>query len=256
MDVNQIINAIVDEVIKRLQNLPKTALIIFTGSTTGFDEGIREIARLKSDGWQLKVVFSKGAQAILDGFEVKKALGIDEILYEDQITTLKPLYRDVDRVIIPTLTLNSTAKIALGIADTPVTSILSQCLMYGVPIVAARNGCDIKNFSSHPGARKSNPVYIQKMTEYLELLASYGIELVNVCELYDRVAEKKMNNVMNAATISSDTKYDASSKKVISRTDIIKASMAGKAILVSKNAIITAYAKDAAKEFGVKILFQ
>lgn len=255
MDVNFLIGMIVEEVLRRLKNLPKTALVIFTGATAGFEEGLQEVIKLKNDGWQIKVLFSQGAQRTLKVEAVRKALAVDEIHFENEISDLEQYYGHADVVVLPTLTLNTAVKASLGIADTPVTSILSQGLLRGIPIVAARNGCDPVYLSNqNNGRKKANAVYAEKMIGYLETLKSYGVQLIDASRLQEAIVGSQMIHEKEEKPISENIAYDASHKKVISRADVIHASGGSKTLLISKDAIVTAYAKDAAKDLGIRIV--
>ncbi|AOT71338.1 flavoprotein [Geosporobacter ferrireducens] len=255
MDVNFFISMIVEEVLRRLQNLPKTALVIFTGATEGFEEGLHEVTKLRNDGWQIKVLFSQGAQRALKVESVRKALAVDEIHFENEISDLEQYYGHADMVVLPTLTLNTAVKTSLGIADTTVTSILSQGLLRGIPIIAAKNGCDPVHLSrQNNGRKKANAVYVEKMTGHLETLKSYGIQLVDASRLYEVIADEPVTHKKDENSIFEDIAYDVSHKKVISRADVIQACGSSKTLLVSSDAIVTAFAKDAAKDLGIRIV--
>ncbi|SHJ73105.1 Flavoprotein [Geosporobacter subterraneus DSM 17957] len=257
MDANLWISMIVEEVVRRLQSLPKAALVVFTGATAGFEEGLREIARLKDEGWQIKVLFSRGAQRTLKAESVRKALNLDDIIFEDEISGWDTCCSYVDVIILPTLTQNTAVKVALGIADTPITRMLSQGLLRGTPMVAAVNGCDPACLEKYGYSKKKvNTLYLEKLAAYMEMLKSYGIQLTEASSLYDKVLGNGSTGGKKETHVSEGIPHDASNKKVISRADVVNASSGSKTLLISKNAIVTAYAKDAAKDLSVKIVLQ
>ena len=257
LDVNFFINSIVEEVIKRLQNLPKTALVIYTGSTTGFEEGIQELKKLKNDGWKIKVLFSQGAQRALNIETVRKSLAVDEIHLENEISHMDPCYGYPDVVVLPTLTQNTAVKIALGIADTTITNILSQGILNGIPIIAAKDGWDPIALSGQSnGKNKANTAYLEKMTGYLKTLESYDIQVVDASSLYQTILGNNEVHKKVEKHIPENIQQDVSHKKVISRADVINASGGNKTLLVSRDAIVTAYAKDAARDLGIRIVLQ
>ena len=52
MDV--FIQKVVEEVIKRIKNKPKTALVVFSGAAIGFKQAMDSLVKLKNDGWPIK----------------------------------------------------------------------------------------------------------------------------------------------------------------------------------------------------------
>ncbi|MDK2919264.1 MAG: hypothetical protein PWQ37_1997 [Candidatus Petromonas sp.] len=253
MNYDDIINVIVKEVFKRLKNPPKKVLAIFTGASIGFNEGVKELHRLKKDGWDIKVLLSKNAEHVLTEDLVKEMLDIEEIYVESKVKGMKDLYSDIDMMIIPTLTLNSAAKIALCIADTLTTNLVAHGIMEGIPIIACRDACDLRNETRLKlGMNKTPKTYLNKVDEYLNTIESYGIKLVSADKLYNCATGKSDSQLKNEKKSSGNSVV--LNKKVISRGDIIKASSRGNTMIVSENSIITSFAKDAAKELGIKIV--
>ena len=61
-----LIQKIVDEVVRRIKNQPKKAVVFFTGATIGFKDSMDSLLKLQKDGWQLKVVLSDDGMKVLD----------------------------------------------------------------------------------------------------------------------------------------------------------------------------------------------
>lgn len=246
MNFDKMIASIVEEVLRRLKKSPKKALIIFTGGTIGFNESIQQIRKLLEDGWNLKVLLSKSAEFVLTSKLIKEQLKIEDIYLESEVTDIKALYTGIDLLIIPVLTINTAAKIALGISDTLATYIVSCGIMKGIPIVAAKDACDLKNSTRLSlGYDKTPAVYLNKINSYLNTLEEYGIKLVDSNELYDAVVHNTnqfefQSNILN--------------KRVITTEDIIKAKQKNEEIIVPEDAIVTLLAYDVAEEMGVKIV--
>ena len=76
---NLLVQRIVDEVIKRLNNRPKTALVCFTGAAIGYTNGLKAMEKLRKDGWQLKVLVTDSSKQVLDLDKIKKALDVDQV---------------------------------------------------------------------------------------------------------------------------------------------------------------------------------
>lgn len=136
-----IIDYIVEKVVEKIINRSKRGLILFTGATIGYIQSIESINKLKIDGWELDVVMSKSAQEVLTVDSVKKAIGVSNIITNEDGSVIKELLERNSVIVIPTLTINSAAKIANCISDTLVTNIVSKALISGKPVVASINGC-------------------------------------------------------------------------------------------------------------------
>ena len=53
-----LVQKVVEEVIRRIKNQPKKAVVFFTGAGIGFKQSMDSLVKLQKDGWQLKVVLS------------------------------------------------------------------------------------------------------------------------------------------------------------------------------------------------------
>lgn len=251
---------IVKEVLRRIEKIPKKALVIFTGGSIGFQESMKQVSRLKEEGWQLKILLSGSAEYVLTKPLIEKMLGDSqiEIYGESDDKKASYYYSDIDKVVIPVLTMNTAAKVALGISDTLVTNIIAHCLMADIPIVAAKNACDPLNEERISiGMGKANKRYIVTKTNHMSALEDYGIQLVKAKDLYNSASKN------TGAKLCKQEKKDICSKtatfiskKVLTRADIMEAFHQKKDLFVSTKTIVTDAAKDAARGYDVKILVQ
>lgn len=256
MEWTTLIDQIVNEVIKRLAQRPSKALVLFSGAAIGFAEAMEGLKKLKQDGWELQLALSNSAERVLTENTIQEILGPSNIILERNVTGLKPLYSGVDLLIIPTLTMNSAAKIALGIEDSMITDIVAHAIMQGIPIIAAKDGCDLQNpVRLQLGMNKAPIAYLNKMKEQLLTLEAYGIKLVDAKQLYE-YASKKNSFIEETTELETVESIHKINKKVLSRTDIIETANKGKILMVSSQTIITSLAKDTAKELGVIIKIQ
>lgn len=254
MNVNEALNWIIEEVIRRLEARRKKALVIFTGAAIGFQEAVPQLKALLAEGWDFKILLSNSAEYVLTPQLVKEQLGVKEIYLEREVKGLKPLYQDIGQVIIPTLTLNTAVKIALGIADTLTTNVVAHVLMEGIPIIAAKDGCDLKNPTRlQLGMNKTPTPYLMRMEQYLSTLESYGIRLVEASHLYSNIKGGQIA-ISSVRQSQGEPKTYTLNKKVLSRADIVEAKNRGNVLHVPATTIITSLARDTAKEFGIRIV--
>lgn len=241
--MNEVTKRIIDEMHKE----DKKALVLFTGGKIGFESSIESIKKLIYDGWSLKVVLSKNADFVLGSNTIKQQLGIEDIFVEDEIKDINYLKQDIKKIIIPVLTMNSASKISLGISDTLITYLVSWGIMNDIPIIAAKDACDPENNIRFKSSSQVPTAYKNMIKDNLKKLESYNIKFTSAEKLYDTVVnffessepEKSQSVLLN--------------KKLITAEDVMKLQKDNCEILVSKDTIVTALAKERANSLGIRI---
>lgn len=246
------IEEIVREVLSRLKQKDHTALVVFTGAAIGFNESIDELKKLVQNNWKLRVVLSRSAEHVLTPEIVGNLLGIEEVHLESSNDGLYQLYEGVDAIIVPTLTMNTAAKIALGMADSLTTNMVAHGIMNAIPTYVVKDASDLH----HPerirlGMTNIPKAYTQLFDNHFKQLESYGIHVVEVSQLSKSLL---MVSEPNGRSEELAQKSFDIRKKVISEADIVVAGKSGSTLNISKNSIITPLAHEKAKELGVKIV--
>jgi len=260
MDIDKLIQLVESEVKKALTDqvssegkitsnkVPtdkKKVLAIFTGGYTKFQESISQVERLIQESYNVDAVMSQSAMNVIGQEKIRGISGLSRLICEPEssISSLE-LVQKSDAIIVPILTRNSAAKVALGIPDTLATNIIMQALISGKSVIAAKNSAD-PDQANCPCIATPNtpPALITLAKDYLQKLESYGIKLVDVTELADAVINR----------LNKD-KSGVLEQKLITQ-DIIEGLPQGtKQITVTKGSIITPLAKDFAKEHGIQII--
>lgn len=254
MNFDQLVDLIVEEVLKRLQNKPKRALVLFTGGCIGFNKSILQIKKLIKNDWNINVVLSNSAKRVLTPKLIKDKLEIDDVYLEDDIDDLYEVLNGVDLLILPTLTMNTAAKIALCISDTLATNIVSNAIMKGIEIIAVKDACDIENSTRLSlGYNKAPSQYINRMKDYMKILEDYRIKLVDSLGLFELITGNKKNERNPSNQLSNNLEVFLDNK-VITRGDIVNASQRSQRITIGKTAVITALANDAIRDMGLEII--
>ena len=271
-----IIDYIVEKVVEKIINRSKRGLILFTGATIGYSQSIESINKLKRDGWEFDVVMSKSAQEVITVDSIKKAIGVSNIITNENGSVIKELLQRNNVIVIPTLTINSAAKIANCISDTLVTNIVSKALISGKPVVASINGCcpDNKERREIYGDNLSD-FHKKRLSNNLEILRSYNIKLSSSEKLYKNVNKillksfnlYKSNKFINEVYVSNGDKVVSSNaepktvddissirlnKKVLSRKDIWD-NKKFSTIFIKKNTLITDLARDEAQRLNITL---
>ena len=268
--LDMLIQKIVDEVIKRIKNQPKKAVVFFTGATIGFKESMDSLLKLQKDGWQLKVVLSDDGMKVLNPVAIQKELNLDVIYHSGNIKSQKELYGSADMFVIATMSVNTAAKLAVGITDTVLLSLVNHGFMAGTPVVAAVNACDPDDPQrASLGMGKSSPKYREMLNNNIETLRDFGMKLVSGKDLYatcvggtpteanDLIVEKTAIPIEKGPVVNQIVSVNNSEcvidKNVISRVDILKA-RGSNLVKIPAGSILTGYAAEAAKEFGLQII--
>ena len=158
----------------------RNVLMLFSGASTGFVVGMEAIRRLTSADHDLTVVMTPAAYQIITPEQVKRA-GAARIVGPGEWTDAPGLVKHTDLVLIPTMSMNLSARLALGLMDSLITTLALGSLLAGKTVVAIRDGADPNgNAGLVFGATETvAPVLRTTLAAHLTTLASYGIELVD-----------------------------------------------------------------------------
>jgi len=248
MSEDERIELIVERVLKKLMKPEHQALVIFTGGALGYGEALTELRKLQHKGWNLKVALSRSAEYVFTEESIKKELSLDKVYLESTNKSLHELYLDTSTLILPTLTMNTAAKIALGIQDTLTTNITSKFIRDGMPVIASKNACQPESSFGTSGTKdRTPPGYMELFENHFTSLEEYGISLVNADELQQAVLTSSKNS--NEIT---DTQQSNISKNIVTSADIMEAK--NQTLYIPPEAIITALAEETANHADIKIV--
>lgn len=253
MEEALLIERVVEEVWKRLQERHRRALVLFTGGTIGVEDALSSLAILQEQGWSFTAVVTPGAERALGTERIAGALPGATILTEENGWPPGPLLREHRLILVPVLTVNSAAKVAVGIADNLVTTLILEGLLMGKPVLAARDACQI----DHPvrtrlGMDRGQPALREQLAKNLEKLAAYGIHLLPAGELAS--AAEELVSFPGRFWGKKEAASRVFTGKVLSRSQV--AAWQGREIIVARDTVITPLARELAVERGLKIRSQ
>ncbi len=179
-----IAQVIAERVAQKLLERQKHALVVYTGSDMGLEEGLENLRMLRrEDGFTYRVLLTKSAAGILDAAAIRSALEPAEFWVEKPGAPPEALTARYDTILVPTLTVNTAAHVAACMADTPAAAIILDGLMRGKNVVAAVDGCCPDNperirrgFHMAEGLKK-------KLREQKDTLRDYGAYLTTAGHL-------------------------------------------------------------------------
>jgi len=257
---NEVIEYITQEVLKQLaerQNKPDRLklLALFSGGKLGADMALSQLKELWAGGCQITAVFTPGAERVLGTDWLKTCLPDVEIITESTVSSYGDFVQSTDMIVVPVLTMNTAAKVAVGIADNLLTTILMQGLLQGKQIIAAGEACDPDHFL-RPKSKRTSQVYHNRLKENCRILETYGILLVKAAELGREInrwaRQDRQYDVFEYLNQQPTTEPAIFSEKVLCMNSV--ALWGAKVLRVANGTIITPAARDLADERGIEIV--
>ena len=128
-------------VVEKLQRLQKRALVVCTGSALSFSVWQSELRILAENGFEMDLYLSESACQILDTEGLCAAVPFGRVWKGRLEEAPEKLAASYPVILVPALTVNTAAKLAVCISDTPATRMISNSLMRGKTVVISVDGC-------------------------------------------------------------------------------------------------------------------
>lgn len=263
MDTDKLVEMITLEVMRRLGQpaaAPKTpervprVLVLFTGGTIGLEQGLEEVKKLQAFPASVSVVLSSAAEKIVGAERIRSQLGSQTAVITAQDPYPGKMLREADVVLVPVLTQNTAAKVALTLADSLVSTVMMQALMMGKTVVAAYNAADPRDgWREKANMGKAAPGLVRALQENLKKLEGFGIELVHVEQLAHACKPLLCKN--HKAEVAARSERPSGKKEILDAAAIrLAASQGLKSLAVTPGTIVTPLARDVARECEVELI--
>jgi hypothetical protein len=253
MDESALVEAIVAEVVKVLSLRRKRVLALFCGGSIGAVEGRAELKKLQDAGYRIQAVLTPSAERVLGKDWLRRELGDIEIVTEADGKAPGTLLRESALTVVPVLTLNTAAKVACGIADTLVATVIMDSLLMGRPVFAAKDACDPANpVRARLGMDRAAPAHRAMLEGNLERLAGFGVRLLDVTGLAAAVSGQPGVGEITQRASGQAAATMTFTGRVLSRSDV--ASFEGRIMRVSPGTLITPLARDLARDRGIEMV--
>lgn len=214
-------------------------LVVFNGSDINLNNRLEELKRLRNGGDNLSVAFSFMAERILDVEKIKNGLRPERIYKEEDIFKIKRISMEYNMIIGPNITINTLSKVALGMIDGFVPSLIWTFLYEGKSV-----HLDFSAVRNYLGKESVNKEILKITNGYIESIKNMGaIEMDNNIILTMDKSLKDMDTFEESKS---------QSKTLVTEKDIVKLSQ-NSTFKLAKGTIITPLAKDKAKEKNIKI---
>jgi hypothetical protein len=168
----------------RQESVPgRHVLALFSGASAGQKAGLESIHALAGAGHDVTAVVSFAAGNLLPQERLHSA-GVRRLIGPGTWVDAPGLVGESDLVMVPTLSMNLAGRLALGLLDDLLATLIMGALLGGKPVVAVRDGADPDGAGGQVfGAGRAAPALRARLSGNLKTLASYGIELVPQEEL-------------------------------------------------------------------------
>lgn len=272
-ELEALVRSVVAEAMAQMSPYPPAeysrdrALVLMTGAMLGFDEALDSLRKVQDAGIKLDLVQTEGARRVLNQQKIA-ALGIPEITQN--------LIGEHPLLIIPTLTTNTVAKVAHGIADNMACNVIQEFIMMDRPVVASRTAACPDSRAKRQWFPNMPANYAEMLRENLRVLSSFGVRMTGAVNLGNLVIEvwRALQDgrpthwapapapAESAAPPAPDAVPDAPPAASASRVEcgqrliterIVKTQPPGTVLVIRPDALVTALAKDAASSAGVSI---
>jgi len=172
-------------VLERLLERQKQALVVFTGSDIGADTALKELSRLRAEGFSFRVLLTRSAAAIWDPGRIRAALDPEDLWTETPKDSPEALAYRHDTILVPAMTMRTAAHVAACTADTPAAAVILDGLLRGKNVVINTDGCCPDNAErARRGFCMAQPLR-QALRDRLITLHSFGAVLAtseSLCE--------------------------------------------------------------------------
>ncbi len=275
-ELEALIRSVVAEAMAQMSPYPPAeysrdrALVLMTGAMLGFDEALDSLRKVQDAGIKLDLVQTEGARRVLNQQKIA-ALGIPEITQN--------LIGEHPLLIIPTLTTNTVAKVAHGIADNMACNVIQEFIMMDRPVVASRTAACPDSRAKRQWFPNMPANYAEMLRENLRVLSSFGVRMTGAVNLGNLVievwralqdgrpthwappvaAEPSAPPAPDAAlaTVAAPAAPPASrvecAQRVVSER-VVKSLNPGTVLVIQPGAVVTALAWEAANSGDVQII--
>ncbi|NBJ68041.1 hypothetical protein D1839_00935 [Roseburia sp. 1XD42-34] len=196
----------------------KNVLLIFTGADH-YSKEVEELFIHYQDKCNYLLIFSDACKRNFDT-DTWKSMGSEIV----DFTQFRKIIDQIDMVLLPFLTRNSLAKIALGIADTLPLLATQHCILSGENIIAFENSWDVNNEIGKIQGLNKNATYIKMLNQYKKQLTEFGVISVPLSEAKQKIDQKLFNLIEEQETNQLRDKYvvkEAMNKNILTLKDVI-----------------------------------
>ncbi len=231
----------------------KEVLVIFSGASYGYLAGEEAMTWLAQAGHRVTSVLTPSAEMML-GAERSRKAGAHVVIDSHGWADSPGLVRAADLVLLPTLSMNLAAHLALGMLDSLVATLIIGARLAGKPVVAIRDSADLDGpVGKIFGNGQAAPALRAQIQGHLAALASYGIELVREQD-FQLAVERHISGQARRVPPGMAVTAVPHLSGVITQADLAPFP-AGTTVRLAASSRLTALARETAHRLGIKLIF-
>lgn len=216
----------------------RKVLLAFTGSNLKLRDRLEELRSLKAKGTAFSIAFSFMAERLVDMDYIVETLKPVKVYKEEDIFQLGDIVKKHSVLISPNISTNTLSKVAVGIIDSFIATLIWTYLYRGKPVYL-----DFTSVRNYLGSKPHNNKINALIEDHIKTIKDMGaVELIP--DRYVEIVDKKGP----ASTPTVD-------KKVITERDL-NGIGEGERLFLPRGAILTPLAKEKAKLLGLTLEIQ
>ena len=247
---------------KMIADVPKKrVLMLFSGASTGYVVGMDTIRMLTQANHDLTVFMTASAMHVVGEENVLRA-GAKEVITAKQWVNTPGLVRETDLVLVPTLSMNTAGRLALGLMDSLFSTLVLGALLANKPVIAICDGADpygngglifSDDFVGSPALRA-------KMVANLSTLIDYGVHLVDEERFVPQVIRQMQADTLQTPSspslpVARGSVVRISGGSILTESDLFSYP-AGSTLNLQTGTRLTPLAQDSAQRRNLKLVFE
>ena len=237
---------------KPLIPVEETAMVL-TGSQPPSEGFLKELGKLAIAGRSFACVLSHTfAQFVAPEAAAKSLPAGTRIVCIESEADFAAQCEHFTAIIAPRFSINTSAKLALGISDSAPTRLVSICLAAGKPIFV---GSDIAALSRELADQlaAAPPPVLRTAEDHLRKLQQLGIQFVETASLA-RVVQSHFTPIVNETPARLARTRPTAKREFVTAEDVWRVASHGGIVLThARDAVITDQARDQAAMKGIEL---
>jgi hypothetical protein len=221
--------------------------VLLTGTTEGLEVALHQIKRLEEELGPLRAVVSETFCEFVSPESLTHDTGIAEVITSLTAADAESVASGTSALVVASLSVNSLAKMALGLADSTAACLWQAARLAGIPLIVAEPVRPLVE-SSRPDV---SPFRAQQREERLSALRADGAEVIRGCEIFAHVQRRLREQ---GDPVAAKRARLRGPRPIVTVEDVERAHRRGlKTWGVEDNAIVTAAAWDRARDLGMEM---
>ncbi len=234
-------------------------LVVFTGTDYGLNESLTELVKAKNNyGFSYDVGFSFSGSAVIgeQGIsDIVRRLSPRKTFTEHDQLIFERVLDGVDGIVVPMATQDTVSKLAFGIQDSFISTLLWQAIWRGITVLV-----DFQNVKKYKGTDTKSEFQAQIIQDHIDRVKRMGVsELINGDYITRMLNAFKNANIEVEATDDGNMVVEQKIMnnefpKILTSKDLLDLVGDSNSISIPDGTVVTPLALDTAKEKGITLL--